>query len=201
VISVAALVAFGGIFLAFLLRSSPDAAGPRIHGNRVTLVSPPRRKPLPDLSGPALDPPPSSLGLEALAGKPAFVDVWASWCVPCRAEAPVLARLWRRYRDRVQFLGIDIEDTRGDARAFVRRYGLGYANIFDRTASMAGKLGFVGLPTAFLIDARGRIAGKLVGQQHEATLRRSLDALVRHDRLGAPRDQHAARRERVHGLP
>jgi len=179
VISVAVLVSLVGTFLALLFRSSGNATTPRVQGQRLTLVSAARRKALPDLAGPALDPPPPTLRLGALTGKPAFIDVWASWCVPCRAEAPVLARLWRQYGGRVQFLGIDVEDTRGDARAFVRRYGLGYPNIFDRKAALAGKLGFFGLPTAYLIDARGRIAARLVGKQEEATLRSGLDALSR----------------------
>lgn len=172
-------LALVGTFVTLLLRSSGDATAPRLRGQRLTLVTVARRKSLPDLTGPALDPPPPTLRLGALAGKPAFIDVWASWCVPCRAEAPVLARLWRQYRGRVQFLGIDVEDTRGDARAFVRRYRLGYPNIFDSKAALAGKLGFFGLPTAYLIDGQGRIAAKLVGKQQEATLRSGLDALTR----------------------
>ena len=178
VIFAVAGVALAGTFLALLLRSSGDAAQPQLHDGRVTLVAAVKRKLLPDVAGPMLTPPPSSLRLRALLGKPAFIGVWASWCVPCREEAPTLARLWREHRSEVQFLGIDVEDTRGDARAFVRRYGLGYPNIFDRKAALATKLGFFGLPTAYLVDRRGRIAAKLVGKQSEATLRAGLDALV-----------------------
>ncbi len=90
----------------------------------------------------------------------------------------MLARLWRRYGGQVQFVGIDVEDTRGDSRAFIRRYGVGYPNIFDKKASLAGTLGFFGLPTAYLVDERGRIAAKLVGKQKEATLASGLAALV-----------------------
>lgn len=91
----------------------------------------------------------------------------------------MLARLWRQYRGRIQFLGVDVEDTRGDARRFVRRYRLGYPNIFDERAALAGKLGFYGLPTAFLVDDRGRVAATLVGRQKEATLRAGFAALAR----------------------
>lgn len=167
-----------GAFLGLLLHSSSDSATPQIRGARLTLVHPDRRKPLPDVHGPALTPPPATISLHALRGQPAFIDVWASWCVPCREEAPLLARLWREHRRQISFLGIDVEDTRGDAHRFIRRFGLGYPNVFDRKASMASKLGFFGLPTVYLIDQRGRIAAKIVGRQKEATLRAGLRALA-----------------------
>ncbi len=167
-----------GVFLGLLLRPSDDSAAPQLHGARLTLVPAPRRKPLPDLHGSALTPPPATIRLGAMRGRPAFIDVWASWCVPCREEAPLLARLWREHGRKVRFLGIDVEDTRRDADRFIRRYGLGYPNVFDPKAAMAGRLGFFGLPTAYLIDRQGRIAAKLVGRQKEATLRAGLDALA-----------------------
>jgi len=167
-----------GAFLGLLLRSSDDSAAPQLHGARITLVPAARRKPLPDLGGPALTPPPATIRLGALRGRPALIDVWASWCVPCRVEAPMIARLWRRYGSQVRFLGIDVEDSRGDARAFVRRYGLRYPSIFDRTASMASQLGFFGLPTAYLVDYRGHVAARLIGKQRERTLASGLAAVV-----------------------
>jgi len=167
-----------GAFLGLLLRSSDDSAAPQLHGARITLVPAARRKPLPDLGGPALTPPPATIRLGALRGRPALIDVWASWCVPCREEAPMIARLWRRYGGQVRFLGIDVEDSRGDARAFVRRYGLRYPSIFDRTASMASQLGFFGLPTAYLVDYRGHVAARLIGKQRERTLASGLAAVV-----------------------
>jgi cytochrome c biogenesis protein CcmG/thiol:disulfide interchange protein DsbE len=91
----------------------------------------------------------------------------------------MLARRWRRYRAQVQFLGIDVEDSRGAAQRFTHRYRLGYPNIFDGKAVLAGRLGFFGLPTAYLVDRRGRIAARLVGKQQERTLASGLAALVR----------------------
>jgi thiol-disulfide isomerase/thioredoxin len=170
--------ALGATFLILLLRPSGEAQ-PVARDGRLTLIAPVKRKLLPDVDGPTLIPPPPKLRLRALAGKPAFIGVWASWCVPCRQEAPLLSRLWRKYRNRVQFLGIDVEDARSDARAFVRRYGLRYPHIFDRNAALATKLGFFGLPTTYLVDRRAGVAAKLVGKQEEATLRDGLDALVR----------------------
>lgn len=168
-----------GAFIGLLLRSSGDAAAPRIHDARVTLVPAAGRKRLPSLRGSALTPPPATVSLRRADGRPQFIDVWASWCVPCREEAPLLARLWRQHRSEIAFLGIDVEDTRNDAHRFLRRFGLGYPNIFDRKAELANRLGFFGLPTAYLVDREGRIAAKLIGKQKPATLRAALEALVR----------------------
>lgn len=170
-------------FLALLLRPSGQAA-PRRDGKQVSLIAPGKRRALPDATAPALTPPPPSIALKSLRGRPAFLDVWASWCVPCREEAPLLARLWRQYRSQVRFLGIDVEDSRADARAFTKRYGLGYPNIVDAKAKLATKLGFFGLPTAYLVDAQGRVAAKLIGKQKEATLRAALEALAAEARSG-----------------
>lgn len=177
--SAAASLAAIGTFLVLLLRAFPDASAPVVRGHRLTLVAPGHRKALPAVVGPALTPPPATLRLADLAGKPAFIDVWASWCVPCREEAPMLARLWRRYRAQVHFLGVDVQDSRADARRFTRRYRLGYPNIFDPKAGLAARLGFFGLPTAYLVDGHGRIAARLVGRQQERTLESGLEALVR----------------------
>src|SRR5712691_1804509 len=122
VVALAVSLALVAIFLVLLLRPSGNSETAQVHGRHFTLVPLSRRRALPDLAAPALNPPPGMLRLNSLRGRPSFIDVWASWCVPCREEAPVLARLWRRYRRRVQFLGIDVEDSRGDARAFLRRW-------------------------------------------------------------------------------
>jgi thiol-disulfide isomerase/thioredoxin len=181
-LSIAAALAAVAAFLFVLLRSSPNVAAPLVQNHRLTLVAPGRRKVLPALSGAALTPPPATLSVADLGGKPAFIDVWASWCVPCREEAPMLARLWRRYRAQVQFLGINVEDSRVDARRFTRRYHLGYPNIFDAKAGLASRLGFFGLPTAYLVDGHGRLAARLVGKQQERTLASGLAALAREAR-------------------
>ncbi len=62
-----------------------------------------------------------TIKLEDLRGKVVFLNFWASWCVPCRAEAKALEETWKKYKDRgVIFLGIDIQDTEKDARAFIQ---------------------------------------------------------------------------------
>lgn len=172
------LLAAGAALWFALLRPSHEAVTASQGGGRASLIAPARRRALPHLAGESLIPPPETIDVRRLRGRPAFLDVWASWCVPCREEAPTLARLARRYSGRIGFLGIDIGDDRGDARAFVRRYRIGYPSIFDPKARLATKLRAFGLPTAYLVDARGRIAAVLVGRQPERKLTRLLEALA-----------------------
>jgi len=168
-----------------LLRPSPtaDTSGSGPHALRPRA----ERKPLPDFGGTVLDPPPAELALADLRGRMAFINVWASWCVPCREEAPRIARLSRRYAGRARFVGVDIEDAEADARAFVRRYRLSFPHLVDHKASIATKLGIAGIPTTFLVDREGRIAAKLTGPQHEAPLARQLDALLAENATGRRR--------------
>jgi cytochrome c biogenesis protein CcmG/thiol:disulfide interchange protein DsbE len=172
------VVALAAVIWVALLRPG-GAAAPRASGHDYRLDPAAERRAIPDLAARALDPPPLRLSLRPLDARPSLVDVWASWCLPCKEEAPMLAALHRRYGREVRFLGIDVEDTRGAARAFERRYRIGYPSIFDQSASMAGKLGFIGLPTLFLVDQHGRIAATLAGEQTrlaiETRVRRLID--------------------------
>lgn len=146
-------------------------------GSSPTLVAVAKRKPLPNVTGAALTPPPATIALRT-NGRPAFIDVWASWCVPCKEEAPWLAALHRRYSRQIRFLGINVEDSRTASRSFERRYRITFPSIFDRKASLASTLGFFGLPTAYLVDRRGRIAAVLIGKQTEAGLSAKLGRLA-----------------------
>ena len=90
----------------------------------------------------------------------------------------MLAALHRTYGTRIRFLGIDVEDTRAAARAFERHYRIGYPSIFDQHTATADTLNFYGLPTAYLIDRRGRLAAVLVGKQSKVTLQAKLLRLL-----------------------
>ncbi len=96
--------------------------------------------------------------LGQIRGMPVVVNIWASWCAPCRTEAPDLAAASASYGSQVQFLGIDILDSRPSARAFMHEFGWTYPSLFDPSASIRNDLGFIGQPDTIFIDSSGRTA-------------------------------------------
>lgn len=98
-----------------------------------------------------------------LRGFPVVLNFWASWCGPCKEEAPLLAAAARRYAGRVAFLGVDVQDFVSDGRRFLRRYRANYVSVHDR-GSTYGSYGLTGVPETYYLDRRGRIVEHTVGQ-------------------------------------
>ncbi len=99
-----------------------------------------------------------SISLASLRGKAVVLNFWASWCEPCKDEAPLLEEVWQEYRDRgVVVLGVNAQDFTSDARGFVERYGVTYPVVHDGPGSSLGRYGLTGFPETWWIDARGRL--------------------------------------------
>lgn len=103
-------------------------------------------------------------------GKPLVVNIWASWCGPCRAEAPLLGRAARRYGSTVRFLGVDAEDDWSSGRKFVARYRLPYPNLFDKEGQVPHRMLMRGFPTTYVFDREGNLIATVVGGISERTL-------------------------------
>jgi thiol-disulfide isomerase/thioredoxin len=101
--------------------------------------------------------------LGQLEGTPVLVNVWGSWCDPCRDEAPDLAAAHRAYGDRVQFLGLDILDARESARRFMREFGWTYPSLFDPPGAVRDGLGVLGQPVTLFYDADGDLVDRWIG--------------------------------------
>jgi len=106
----------------------------------------------------------------------AVINVWASWCAPCRAEAPALADLSRAYPN-VSFVGILTRDTLASARAFVRRFAVPYPSLIDDSILMSFHNSLVAnaIPTTLVIDKSGKVAARISGEITVASLSQVLD--------------------------
>lgn len=164
----ASLLVLGAVGAGLLVsRQGTDA--------RATGVAVPseQRRAAPELDGDVLVPP--RVRLADLRGTPVVINFWASWCVPCREEAPELARFDREMRARARLVGVDFQDARADALAFAREFGWRFPNVRDPQGELATRYGVAGLPTTYVIDADGRIAGQHLGPQTFAKLVRALE--------------------------
>jgi cytochrome c biogenesis protein CcmG/thiol:disulfide interchange protein DsbE len=105
-----------------------------------------------------------SVSLASLRGKPVVLNFWASWCIPCKAEAKALEQAWGRYRSRgVVFLGVDFHDVTGDARRFVAAHRLTFPMVQDGAGDVTGRYGITQVPETYVLDRRGRVVSHLAG--------------------------------------
>lgn len=110
---------------------------------------------------------------------PIVVNLWASWCIPCRSEAPLLMEAHRAFGEDVRFIGIATSDTAGDAAAFAEEFGLEFENYLDPDAEIRSWIGSTGLPTTFFVAAGGEVTSTLFGVIDERRLALEIDELLR----------------------
>lgn len=133
-------------------------------------------KPLPVFSATTLDG--ESFDPDDLAGKPVVVNVWASWCVPCIDEHPLLLAADRDHAGELTVIGIVYQDTSEGARSFLARYGDGgWANILDDSGRIAVDLGVTGPPETFFVDAAGIVRARHIGPLTAEVMAEQLAAL------------------------
>jgi cytochrome c biogenesis protein CcmG, thiol:disulfide interchange protein DsbE len=126
------------------------------------------RRPAPELPSQVLQRP--RVDLATLRGKPALINFWASWCDPCRDEAPELEHFAKSLDGEGHLVGVDWNDKTDNALAFIREFGLTYPILRDATQEVGSDYGLSGLPTTFVLDSHGRIVQTLRGPQTTATL-------------------------------
>lgn len=118
------------------------------------------------------------LTLTSLKGQWVLLDFWASWCVPCRAEARDLEAVSREYRGRFTFVGVNVWDKDGSARDFLQQFGVTYPVGRDPKGMIAVDYGVTGIPEKYFIDPNGRIIRKFVGPLNRERLTGVLEQLL-----------------------
>jgi cytochrome c biogenesis protein CcmG/thiol:disulfide interchange protein DsbE len=135
-------------------------------------------KPAPDFTLNRIDQR-GKLQLASLRGKAVVLNFWASWCYPCKQEAPALAEAAKRWAGRVVVLGVDVNDFAGNARKFASKYGLGYPLVHDNHNVTSPKYGLTGLPETFFIDPAGTLVEHVPGEVRAAELHDGIQQALR----------------------
>ncbi len=119
-----------------------------------------------------------------LAGvdRPAVVNVWASWCLPCRSEAPLLNTAWEKHSAEIEFIGVAVNDSQEGAREFLDEFGLDFDHFFDRDREVPNFYGGIGTPITFFFAPRGELVSTHNGVVDDRTLALNIDELLALDK-------------------
>lgn len=120
----------------------------------------------------------SRIRLSNLRGKPVLLDFWASWCGPCRMQAPIVDEIAKQYAGRVHVVGVDTGDSIGAARAFARESKLSYPSVFDGDGAAAKSFGVSTLPTLVIIDRDGKVQLVRSSVMRAPAIQAALDPLL-----------------------
>lgn len=134
-------------------------------------------RPAPSFSIPLFEGGEFALG--AQRGKPVLINFWASWCIPCEDEAATLEAMSRAYKDRVVFIGVNVQDTDPLARGFLKRFNVTYPNGRDASGAVSVEYGMSGVPETYFVDRNGTLVRKWQGPLDEARIRQFLDPLLK----------------------
>lgn len=115
--------------------------------------------------------------LASLKGKPVVINFWASWCLPCRVEAPVFRNLIDKSGDQVHYLGISFNDNEKNAREFLKEFDLNIPTLLDPQSKVAIDYGIGQIPVTLVLDQDGKIVYRHLGEVDQPTMQGVLNKL------------------------
>lgn len=149
----------------------------------ISTVEKGKRDAAPDLSGETIDD--KQLAVSSFKGKVVVLNVWGSWCAPCRAEAPNFEKVYKDLKPKgVQFVGINVADPQArSARAFEEQYGVTYPSLYDPSSKLMlrfekGTLNPQAIPSTLVLDRDGKIAARSLAALSEEKLRKMIDPVL-----------------------
>jgi len=162
--------------------TAPETEAGFVSGDgSVTILDPPQRQIAPEATGVDLNGDP--LKLSDFAGQVVVLNVWASWCAPCRAEAGALEEVATQFDGKgVQFIGLNTRDSNAAAQAFIRNYGVTFPSLVDTDGRIQllfnDSLPPQAIPSTIVIDQQGKVAARALGTVTAATLRAMIEPLL-----------------------
>ncbi len=164
-----AVIGFGAVGLVRPSASAPRPAAASPGGAASAVPISGRRLAAPLLGEPLVG---GVADLRLGRGRVVLVNFWASWCDPCRREAPELAR-YAAEPAHARLVGVAVNDGRASALGFIRTAGWRYPNLLDADGGLMAPYGILGLPSTIVVDGEGRIAARLLGPQTVGSLERA----------------------------
>lgn len=161
----------GAVLLALAGCSGSSSAATAVDGGVITVIPVDDRDEPIEMSGTTVDG--EALDIATLRGEPLVMNVWGSWCGPCRKEAPALQSAYEQLKDTTNFVGIAFRDTETGAKNHEKEFGITYPSLLDGgdlLLDLDGAVTSQSIPVTLVLDAQGRIAGRYVGAVSENTL-------------------------------
>ncbi|MDP8974972.1 MAG: TlpA family protein disulfide reductase [Actinomycetota bacterium] len=164
---VAAIAVVAAVVLGAVITRGEDGVAPETEQRAAPAIS------LPEVLDPA-----ERIELQSLRGRPVVINLWASWCVPCRKEMPNFEAAHQRFGDRVAFLGVNHQDGRTPARELLRQTGVTYPSGSDPEGKVAADYALRGMPSTVFVSASGQIRATRTGELSRSQLEDMIEKLL-----------------------
>lgn len=174
----AGVLIVAALIVALSYKPNKQGVGPLVEASGVEVGGPLVDKRVPGFTLPSVEHSSMKVFLSNYLGKPMVINFFASWCTPCQKELPQYAALARSEKGRVQFIGIDENDTRAAAVSMLNKDKVGYPAAFDGGGTLGGSFHLLGLPTTLFVNSKGIVTNEVAGQMSSSMLKSDIEKLI-----------------------